>query len=49
MSTWIPCPDDCLSPMNRNVVQQRWSELHQSDGLAWPGNPALQEGWRLYH
>lgn len=30
-------------------LQQRWPQLHQSDGEAWPLDRAAQEAWLLFH
>ena len=49
MSVWTPCPDSCLVPLDADTLRQRWTPLHLGDGLPWPAEPALLEGWRLYH
>jgi hypothetical protein len=49
VTTWTPCPDNCLAHFDRDSLQRHWAQLHQGDGQPWPSNAALVEGWRLYH
>lgn len=49
MAAWTPCPDRCLSRFDAISLRQHWARLHSGDREPWPENPALQEGWRLYH
>lgn len=49
MAAWTPCPDSCQSQFVAGSLQQHWARLHSGDGELWPDDPALQEGWRLYH
>ena len=49
MTAWTPCPDTCQAHFDRDSLQQQWLRLHLCDGQPWPSDPALQEGWRLYH
>ena len=49
MAAWTPCPDSCQSRFDAGSLRQQWARLHTSDGEPWPEDPALQEGWRLYH
>ena len=49
MAAWTPCPDSCQSRFDAGSLRRQWARLHTSDGEPWPEDPALQEGWRLYH
>ena len=49
MPAWTPCPDNCLARFDRDSLQRHWAQLHLGDGQSWPTDPALLEGWRLYH
>jgi hypothetical protein len=35
--------------MDLDTMKHHWSVLHLGDGLPWPADSALAEGWRLYH
>ena len=49
MTAWTPCPDTCLARFDRDSLQRHWSQLHLGDAQPWPTDPALLDGWRLYH
>ena len=49
MTPWTPCPDSCLTHFDADMLQRHWAQLHLGDGQAWPTDPALLEGWRLFH
>jgi hypothetical protein len=49
MTAWTPCPDNCLARFGPDSLQRHWAQLHLGDAQPWPTDPALLEGWRLYH
>jgi tetratricopeptide (TPR) repeat protein len=49
MTAWTPCPDHCRARFSSDDLQRHWAQLHVGDALPWPDEPALLEGWRLYH
>lgn len=49
MTTWTPCPETLRSRFDTDSLRRHWARLHTGDGVPLPGDPALLEGWRLYH
>jgi tetratricopeptide (TPR) repeat protein len=50
MAAWSPFPFDArLYQMDRNLLTARWAALHAGDAVPWPGAPAVQSAWSLFH
>ena len=49
MTQWTPCPHAGEYRFDAASLRQQWRRLHQGDAEPLPTDPALLDGWVLFH